>query len=92
MLLTVLMAISLLARVLQRQQHNASRHNHKRTSQHQSQSKVPEPIIRQVTQRGVERSAAIRLLEWTAERNPGRDWGWIVEKVILDLERDRSRM
>lgn len=53
---------------------------------------IPEPIIRQVMKRNVDRGTAIRLLEWTAERNPGRDWGWVGEKVVLDLERDRSRM
>ncbi|OLP15620.1 hypothetical protein BST81_25440 [Leptolyngbya sp. 'hensonii'] len=34
---------------------------------------------------------AKRLFQSTSERNPGRSIEWVLEKTILDLERDRGR-
>ncbi len=52
---------------------------------------IPERIIDRIARMNLDRATAIRLLEGTAARNPGQDWGWVAEKVIFDLERDRSR-
>ncbi len=59
--------------------------------QPQEHPEIPERIIEGVMRMNLDRATAIRLLEWTASRHPKEGWGWVAEKVILDLERDRSR-
>lgn len=59
--------------------------------QPQGHPEIPERIIEGVMRMNLDRATAIRLLEWTASRHPKEGWGWVAEKVIFDLERDRSR-